>query len=132
MRSERPTDAEVPIATMTTRGRPRKGEELINLPKCWAMRFQKRMTYAQIADHFGCGKSAMARACQKLERFLPDPDQTAAYRDIKGEVLEGIQLQLCASLSDPRKLEKATTNQVGVCVFQGLGATPLGARGKHG
>lgn len=109
MTSETHTNAGVP--TRTTRGRPRKGEEKIDLPKCWAMRFQKRMTYDQIADHFGCRKSAVARACRKLARLLPDPEEVAAFRETKGDMLEATQYQLMATMLNQAKLRKATLNQ---------------------
>src|SRR5215472_1541547 len=84
----------------------------IHLPTAWKLRLQHGLSYAEIGRYFQCHKSAAERACKKLEQLRLDPNHIAAFRATKGEMLEGGQLRLLASLMDEKKLRKATTNQV--------------------
>ena len=93
-------------------GRPRKGEEKIDLVECWRLRVRNKLTYQEIADHFGCAKSSVIRACQRLAEFLPDPASVEAYSTVKAEILEGVEAKLLASLTHPDKIAKASLNNV--------------------
>jgi len=84
----------------------------IHLPTAWRLRLQHGLSYVEIGRYFQCHKSAAERACKKLEQLRLDPNHIAAFRATKGEMLEGGQLRLLASLMDEKKLRKATTNQV--------------------
>ncbi len=93
-------------------GRPPKGQEKIDLIECWRLRVKNKLTYQEIADHFGCAESSVIRACQRLAELIPDPASVDAYRGVKAEILEGVEQQLLASLIQPEKLKKASTNNV--------------------
>src|SRR5262249_18455009 len=87
-------------------------KEKKHLTTAWRLRLQHGLSYAEIGRYFQCHKSAAALACKKLEQLRLDPNHIAAFRETKGEMLEGGQLRLLASLLDEKKLRKATTNQV--------------------
>lgn len=93
-------------------GRPPKGKEKVNVLEAWKLRIVNKMSYQQIADHYGCHASHIHRTLRKLNQFLPDEETAQAYSDTKAAILTGVEHRLLASLVDPSKIEKASLNNI--------------------
>ena len=100
------------------RGRPPKTAPKINLEKALKLRLVHGLTYAEIGEYFGVGKSAVKQRLNRFTAFIEAPDAIAGYRNHKADILESVELRLAASLLDPAKLEKASLNNVGYAFRQ--------------
>ncbi len=94
------------------RGRPPKTAPKINLEKALKLRLVHGLTYAEIGEYFGVGKSAVKQRLNRFTAFIEAPDTIAGYRNHKADLLESVELRLAASLLDPAKLEKASINNI--------------------
>lgn len=106
-----PDNPTVPAKSNRKVGRPRKGEEKIDLLECWRLRVKHRLSYREIAERFDCSETSVLRACQRLAELVPDPNAAASYREHRADVLDAVELELLRSLMQPDKLTKATVNQ---------------------
>jgi hypothetical protein len=94
------------------RGRPPASEPKIDLEQALKMRLVNKLTYQQIADHFGVVKSAVKQRLKRFTAFLGDPDEILGCRNHKTMILEAVELELITNLMHKGKLEKASTNNV--------------------
>jgi len=116
MRSETPTDAQVPIGAIDAVPAPRKAgrpngiERRIDLVQLYKLRVSNGLSYRELAEHFGIAKSSVHAALQRLNRFVSDPQQVRAFEEVEPTVLTAAKQRLLASLLDEEAIQKASLN----------------------
>jgi predicted DNA-binding protein YlxM (UPF0122 family) len=96
------------MPTVSTTGKRGK----IDPVKAYQLRVNHRLSYQDIADHFGVEKSSVIQRLQRFSSLLQNQEDKTAFENIRTQALTTIEEQLMASLSDPDKLAKASLNNV--------------------
>jgi len=91
-------------------GRPPKSSPKIDLEKALKLRLTNGLSYAEIGEYFGVGKTAVQQRLKRFMVFLDDPEAIAAYRVNKNDILEAAELRLLASLVDEEAILKGSLN----------------------
>ena len=82
----------------------------IDINKALELRVKKGMTYKDIGTYFDCTKQAVQQALKKFTALILEPGELAAYRGVKGEILESVEAHLLNDLVDTDKRQKASLN----------------------
>jgi len=83
----------------------------LDISKALQLRIEKRMTYEDIGKYFGCTKMTVQRNLKPYLNMIADPADIKAYRSMKTDFLDAIELKLLNKVVDEEKLEKATLHQ---------------------
>jgi predicted DNA-binding protein YlxM (UPF0122 family) len=76
------------------------------------MYFYEKRKQSEIARYFNCSRQSVNKALQPFRKLFENPEAIAVYRDNKAEVLDAIEMILALTLTDKRKLKKASLNNV--------------------
>jgi len=115
-----PDAAPLPVSpTLDKSGRNRdQPRKRIDLVQAYRLRVENRLTFAEIATMLGVPKSTVHAALHRLNKLVPDPETLKAFEEVEPQLLTAAKERLLASLLDPKKLEKASANNLAYCFQQ--------------
>lgn len=82
----------------------------VDLAKALQLRLVNKLTYSEIAKHFGCRKSSVHAALSKFDRILREPAEIESYEKHKASLLSSAEMTVLEKMMDTQTLEKASLN----------------------
>ena len=102
----------MPAIPQTLTKHPTSKNPAIDMQKAFKLRFERGLTYQEIANHFGVSKPAVFERFKRISSNLPDPDVVRNYQVNRVTVLDAVETNLVNNLLNPSKLQKASLNNV--------------------
>ena len=84
----------------------------INIAEALKLRLVNHLSYQEIADRYGVCKSAVYQALKRFLSILVEPDELAAYKNHKVDLLSSAEMKLLERLVNDEVMEKASLNNV--------------------
>ncbi|HKC93299.1 MAG TPA: hypothetical protein VKB81_04675 [Nitrospira sp.] len=91
-------------------GRPIKTERKLDLVTLYKLRVSNKLSYGELARHFGVAKSTVHAALTRLNKLCPDPESVKAFEGVEATILTATKERLLASLLDEQCIQKASLN----------------------
>ena len=101
----------------------------IDISKAYDMRFNRGLSFYDIANHFRCSAQAVQQRLQKFSAILKDKPEIDEFENRKADLLSSVEFQLLHKLVDPDTIQKATLNNAAYAYTQVFSANRL-TRGK--
>lgn len=89
-----------------------KSNTKVDMAKAIELKLVKNLSNSDIARHFGVSPQAISQRLLKFEKILQNPEDLAAYRKYKVDVLESAEMALIHDLLDGKKRKDASLNNV--------------------
>jgi len=83
-----------------------------DLGKAIELRLSRGLTYQEIADKLGVGRTTVYDKVRRVLGLLDAPNLNKAYEKTRVETLGAVERVMIGQLADPDKLEKASLNNV--------------------
>ncbi len=93
------------------RGRPPKGEEIVNKAEVVKMYLQHGLSMGEIAKHIGCAVSRIHRVIHEFTDLLPDPGRLKAFQESRADFFDAALLESWASYMKACRAQRGTANQ---------------------
>jgi|GEM_PF-2744268 predicted DNA-binding protein YlxM (UPF0122 family) len=83
-----------------------------DLSEALLLRFEKNLSFQQIADHYGIPKSTIHSRLQAFIRLLEDPELNRVYAERRADFLNAAEASLLSRMFDDQKLKDASVNNI--------------------
>ena len=93
------------------KGRPPKGEEIVNKAEVVKLYLQHGLSMGEIARHIGCAVSRIHRVIHEFTDLLPDPGRLKAFQESRADFFDAALLESWASYMKACRAQKGTANQ---------------------
>ncbi|MCK5132392.1 MAG: hypothetical protein KAR40_09620 [Candidatus Sabulitectum sp.] len=90
----------------------------IDLSVALRLFYKHNHTYQEIGDYFGVTKQSVQQALKKIIEQMGDPVLNRAFAERKVEALTAAERLLYAALTDPKKIEAASINNIAFALKQ--------------
>jgi predicted DNA-binding protein YlxM (UPF0122 family) len=90
----------------------------IDITEAFKMRFQKHLTYKEIADKMGVAAPSVHGALKRFLHILHNPEESATYEQNRAQILTAVEFRLVNQLANKKKIKAASLNNIAYAVSQ--------------
>jgi predicted DNA-binding protein YlxM (UPF0122 family) len=95
----------------------------VDIAQALKLRFKNRLTFQEIANHFGVTRQAVNYALRKYVNVLNR--DIGAYKDIKADLLSAVEMEMLQNMLDSDKIKGASLNNIAYAFQQVFNANRL-------
>jgi len=90
----------------------------IDITEAFKLRFQKHLTYKEIADRMGVAAPSVHGALKRFLHILHNPEESATYEQNRAQILTAVEFRLVNQLANKKKIKAASLNNIAYAVAQ--------------
>jgi predicted DNA-binding protein YlxM (UPF0122 family) len=90
----------------------------IDITEAFKLRFQKHLTYKEIADRMGVAAPSVHGALKRFLHILHNPEESATYEQNRAQILTAVEFRLVNQLANKKKIKAASLNNIAYAVSQ--------------
>jgi len=90
----------------------------IDITEAFKLRFQKHLTYKEIAERMGVAAPSVHGALKRFLHILHNPEESATYEQNRAQILTAVEFRLVNQLVNKKKIKAASLNNIAYAVAQ--------------